>query len=416
MRISRTVLLLIPVALLVAAVLLWFRPWGPYPPAAMSNLFDHEQSVENFRNMDRIFPYREIRATAPPRPLPRAEGSLPETFEHDGETISTAEFIERTRTTGLLVLHEGRIQVEQYRLGAGPHSQLTSWSVAKTFVAALTGIALDQGHIRSLDDPVREYVEEFAETAWAEVRLRDLLRMASGIAFDERYDARFSDIQRLFYQVFLLDLPVDEVVRDLARAGEPGEAFSYISPNTQVLARVLREATGESLTDYLERELWHPLGMEHDAFWNLGRDGTELAFCCLNVTLRDYARFGQLYLQQGSWNERRILPENWVHKSTRRPEPWLEPGRADPERGYGYHLWIPGNAEAEYLANGIWGQGIWVSENHDVVIARAAADPNFKAHIGETISFMRALSTHASEQCPEEDSRSCAWKPPGQAP
>lgn len=395
MRIKSVLLWTLPVALVVAAALWWFRPWSPHSPAAMNALFQPDRAAENFRNMDRIFPYREIEAPGTVHPLPRNEGSLPESFEHDGKTVSTEEFLARTRTTGLLVLHNGEIHTEQYWQGAGRDSQLTSWSVAKTFVAALVGIAHEQGHIHSLDDPVDAYIDDFAGTAWASVSIRDLLRMASAIEFSERYGARFSDIQMLFYRVFLLGSPVDAAVRDFTLAGEPGEEFFYISPNTQVLARVLREATGERLTEYLERELWHPLGMEGDAFWSVDSRGTEVAFCCLNARLRDYARFGQLYLQQGEWNGTQLLPENWVRESTRRPEPWLGPSSAFPERGYGYHLWVPKEADGEYFANGIWGQSIWVSEPHDVVIARTAADPRFIEHMGEMISFLRALSEGA---------------------
>lgn len=387
------------VTVLAAATLWWYRPWSPWSPSTTTTLLHPDYRLQNFRQMERIFPYRMVPASSHPYQFKRGEGSLPASFEHNGRTVAVDEFLARTETTGLLVLHDGVLRHEQYFQEATNEDRFTSWSVAKTVVATLTAIAMQQGLVHSLDDKVKQYVPELDGKAWGEVPLRDLLRMSSGIAFSEIYNDQFSDINMLFYRSFLLGEPVRDVIADRPAARAPGEVFHYISPNTQILAWVLERATGKPLSDYAASALWQPLGMEQDALWSLDQSGVELGFCCLNMTLRDYAKLGQLYLQQGQWLGVQLLPESWVREATQRPEPWLAAGNGYEERGYGYHVWIPRDPQQEYFFNGVWGQTVWVSEPQRVVVAKTSVDPLFREHMAEVISFMRAVSAHvASEQ------------------
>lgn len=395
------VLALAGLGVVALGVLLWLRPGADHSPWTMLRLFHADVRAENFRSMDRVFPSRAIPASTKPQPFARLPDppALAGHYAFSGKQYALADFIERSQTTGLLVLRDGVIVHEQYRLGAKADSRFTSWSVGKSFVATLVGIALKEGAIRSLNDRVADYVPDYAGSAWANVTIRDLLRMASAIEFDERYDTQHSDIQRVLQRAYLFGTPVDDIVRNYPASADeqpPGSRFHYISVNTQVLANVLRHATGQRLTDYLYEKLWQPLGMESPASWSVDRSGNELAYCCLNATLGDYARLGQLYLQQGVWQGEPFLPADWVAESTRRPEPWLQPGAARPERGYGYHWWVPPGAQGEYFANGIWGQLVWVDEPRHVVIVRTAVDPDFEARLPETLAFMRALSGWAS--------------------
>lgn len=379
----------------MTALLLFLRPGMERSPWAMLRLFHTDVREENFRHMERIFPARELPASSTPFVFPVNKGTLPATYEFNGEQRHIGDYLTRTHSTGLLVLRDGVITHEEYRLGADAQSRFTSWSVAKSVVATLVGIAVQEGSIRSLDDKVPAYVPEYAGTAWADVRVRDLLRMASGIAFEERYDAHFSDIQRVFHKVYLLGQPIDAAVRDYPAAADeqpPGSRFHYISIDTQVLANVLRHATGKSLIDYAGEKLWQPLGMQDSALWNVDGEGTELAYCCLNTTLRDYAKLGQLYLQGGQWNGRPLLSPDWIRESTQRSEPWLAAGVATPERGYGYQWWVPPAAEGEFFANGIWGQVVWVDTRRGVVIVRTAADPDFQDNMAETIAALRGIA------------------------
>lgn len=388
--------LTVAVLLLVVAVLVMLRPGLERSPWAMLRLFHADVRVENFRHLERVFPVRELPASSNPQPFPVALQPLAPHYLFEGRTLAVADFLARSQTTSLLVLRDGVIVHEEYRLGATRDDRFTSWSVAKSVVATLVGIALREGAIGSLDDRVAQYVPDYAGTAWADVSIRDLLRMASGIAFDERYDTQFSDIQWVMQAAFLLGVPIDQTVGAYpAAAAEqpPGSRFHYISVNTQVLANVLRHATGERLADYVQSRLWEPLGVERGTSWALdGSQGMEIGYCCLNATARDYARLGQLYLQQGQWQGQALLPADWVRESTRRDEPWLQPGTALPGRGYGYHWWVPPAAEGEYFANGIWGQVVWVDEPRRVVIVKTSADPDFQANIPETIAFMRGIA------------------------
>ena len=385
--------LILLAALVCAALLWWFRPWTSFSPHNLNNLMHPDTRVENFRHMDRIFPSVPMHPSDHPVSFPRAPGRLPATFEHDGRTVSVQEFLQRSDTTGLMVLKDGVIRAEEYFQGASETSRFTSWSIAKTVVATLVAIAHGEGHIRSLDDPAKTYVPALDGKAWGEVTVRNLLRMATGIQFEELYDKPFSDIKLLFYRVFLIGTPVHDVISDLPAEGPQGERFHYISPTTQILAWVLAGAVGEPVSQYAHRALWQPLGMQDDGFWNLDNGGTELAFCCLNISVRDYAKLGQLYLQQGQWQGRQLLPAGWVHEATRRPEPWLAAGNGYPERGYGYHIWVPKDPDQEYFANGVWGQHVWISEKHNVVIVKTSVDPDFQQHMAEAISFLRAVST-----------------------
>lgn len=389
---SRRLLLASLALLLIMVAAFVFRPWSPWSPWKMNQLFWPSVRVDNFQHMDRLFPSRPLPASTQPFVFPKEERPIPESYVFNGETRQRTAFLEKTQTTGLMVLKDGVILHEEYRLGAGPASTLTSWSMAKSVVATLVGIAHQEGRIASLDDKASKYIPELQGKAYGEATVKDLLRMASGVKFDENYASKTSDISRLFYKVFIFGLPIDDAVKDLPAENKPGTTFHYKSVDSQVLAWLLRRATGKSVVAYAREKLWQPLGMQDNAFWNLDRpDGNELAYCCLNTTVRDYAKLGQLYLQQGKWQGRQILPEDWVKETTQRPEPWLAAGHGYEERGYGYHWWLPKNPDHEFFANGVWGQTIFVNENAGIVIVKTSVDPDFKANTAEMIAFMRGM-------------------------
>lgn len=370
-----------------------FRPWSPWSPWQMNQLFWASQRVENFQHMDRLFPAQPLSPSTAPFRFPRAAEplALPTTYVFEGNHRLSEAFLEKTTTTGLLILRDGMIVHEQYRRGATETSTLTSWSMAKSVVATLVAIALKEGDIRSLDDKAEKYVPELKGKAYGQATIKDLLRMASGVKFVEIYDSRFSDIQKVFYKTFIFNQPIDIAASDYPAEDTPGTRFHYKSMDTQILSWVLRRATGSSLTAYAQEKLWQPLGMQDKGFWNTDFYGNELGYCCLNITLRDYAKLGQLYLQQGQWNNTLLLPADWVHEATKRPEPWLTAGHGYPERGYGYHWWVPKNPDQEFFANGVWGQSIFVDEKTHTVIVKTSVDPDFKANTAEMIAFMRGV-------------------------
>ncbi|TVP53987.1 MAG: class C beta-lactamase-related serine hydrolase [Halomonadaceae bacterium] len=383
--------------LTLALGLLASRPWSDYSPLTMVNLFDEELREDNFRNMQRIFPYHSIRAGDQPHAFSRRQGELIETYEFAGETRTLADFMARTRTTGLLVIQDGAIVHEEYALGAQEHDRFTSWSVAKSFIGTLVGIAQQEGRLDDLDQPISDRVPALEGTGYDGVPIRHVLQMASGVDFDEIYHQQFSDINLFFWKVFVFGRQAAGIMADYASGGASGETFHYISINTQALAMLLEAIYEQPIPALIEEKLWQPLGMEGDAYWSVDRnqdDAGVIAFCCLNAQLRDYARLGQLYLQQGKWQGQQLLPPRWVQQATTPAADFLQPGASPYNyggRGYQYHWWVPEQADREYFAAGVWGQYIYVSEPANLVIVRTGADPGYHRNTDESIAVFRAI-------------------------
>jgi CubicO group peptidase (beta-lactamase class C family) len=383
--------------LALALAAYFFQPWSAHSPAAMTKLFSAETRVENHRNMKRIFPWRDIAASKQPLAFVKNEKPLREQYSFEGGNRGLDDFLSRTQTTSLLVIKNGAIVHERYMQGANETSQLTSWSMAKSFLSTLIALAIKDGMIKSLDDRADQYISELKGKPYGEVTIRQLLQMSSGIKFDETYTDQFSDINKLFYRVFLGGQSINAVVSDYEREQAPGTRFKYISADSQVLGWILARATQMPLSQYLQTRLWGPLGMESSAYWSIEREGgAEVAYCCLNATARDYAKLGQLYLDQGKWRGEQFLPEGWVKQATQPSQPFLQPA-ATPQkiRGYQYQWWVPENYDGEYFANGVWGQMIWVSEKHNTVIVKTSVDKEYRAHLAETFAVMRAISSAA---------------------
>lgn len=354
--------------------------------------------VRNFRDMTALFPSHPI--ARPPEAFTFAVEPRPldVRYGYAGREDGLDAFLERTITSGFLVVHADRIVAERYFLGAEQTSHFTSWSVAKSFVSALVGIAIDEGVIASVDDPITRYVPELRGSGYDGVPIRAVLQMSSGIRFNEDYANPLSDVNLMFIRSFLLGGSIDDVVRARQSERPSGNAFNYVSVDTQALGMLLVRATGRPLATLAEEKLWRPLGMEGDAAWITDRDGPdamEYAFCCLNAQLRDYAKLGRLYLHGGDWNGRRVVSERWVRES-------LTPGRPDLtlralytpdwDIGYQYQWWIPNGAEGEFMAIGVWGQYVYVNPAADVIIAKTSVDPEFDQHDMETLAVFRAVA------------------------
>lgn len=215
-RLGLAVLLLIVLSGISGAV--WLRS-SPY--WAGITLFSEANRVENFRTMDAVFPYREIKAEASTWEFTEAPGPLPETYTFNGETHRIDAFLDETVTTGLVVVRGGAITHEEYRLGATEAARFTSWSMAKSILSALIGIAIDEGHIVSAGDPLQRYVPTLATSGYAGVTIEQALTMSSGVRFDEDYDNPLSDVNRLFFTL-AAGMPLEEVLIDLERERPPG--------------------------------------------------------------------------------------------------------------------------------------------------------------------------------------------------
>lgn len=378
------------------AAFLWLRQ-SPY--WAGITLFADGYRVENFRAMERVFPYREVPALGRVWAFDELPQPLPSTYAFNGEVREVGAFLDRTETTGLLVVRAGTILHEEYRLGADEHSLFTSWSMAKSVLSALIGIAIEEGHISSLRDPIGLYVPGLREADYGAVPIEDALTMSSGIHFDEDYDNPLSDINMLFIRAMAMGVPVEQSIMELESIREPGTYNDYVSSDSMALGLVLEHATGMRVADYLSSRIWGPMGAEADATWSTDRTGREFALCCLNATLRDYARFGRLYLQGGVRDGQPIVPEAWVHQSLNPNAAHLQPGE-NPDSswtfGYGYQWWLPEAPQGDFLAIGVWGQYVYVYPEFDIVIVKTSADPNFDDNDHESVALFRAIAEAVS--------------------
>lgn len=382
--------------LLAGSGLLWLRS-SPY--WAGVTLFSEGHRVENFRSMDQIFPYQVISAGTSNWDLAQDARPIPETYVFEGQTKDIATFLGDTSTTGLIVLQDGTITFEDYYLGANAGSAFTSWSMAKSVLSALVGIAINEGHIQSIDDRLDRYVPALIGSGYEGVTIKQALTMSSGVGFDENYDNLMSDVNQLFFSL-AAGTPMEKTLARLERGRAPGTYNDYISSDTIALGLMLEAATGMPTDKYLESRIWQPMGAEADAFWNTGRAGPVLPFCCLNATLRDYARLGRLFLEGGARDGYQIIPVDWVTASTRPGAAHLQPGENPASSwtlGYGYHWWIPENPENEFLAIGIWGQYIYVDQVRKVVIVKTSADYDFDTRDHESIAVFRSIAGSLQE-------------------
>lgn len=380
-------------SLIAAVAFLMTRPWSSRSSWRQMRIFDPAVRVQNFRDMDGLFPTHVVHRGPAPHALEAQLRPLPATYTFRGEARPVDAFLDKTTTTGLLVLKGDTIVAERYFRGAGVDTPFTSWSVAKSIVSLLIGIARDEGKFSDLAADLAHYAPGLAGSDYGRVPLRDALTMSSGIHFSEEYFNRVSDIYTLFARVLYLREGAMHYVASRPAAAPPGTLFHYASCDTFALGLALRSAVGASLASYLQEKLWGPLGMEFDASWNAeSDDGAELAFCCVNARLRDYAKIGRLVARGGEWNGKQIVSAAWLAESFH-VDPARAPGKL-PETswGYGYQWWIPSGDRGTVLAAGVWGQFIYVDARRGVVIVKTSVDPDFEATSDETIALFDGIA------------------------
>lgn len=368
----------------------------------VSSLFTGAEQAQNFARLDEMFPTSELSPSATPWTFPSGPAlSLPAKFSYEGRDVDLKVFLEETDTSALLVLDQGALVHEEYWLTGGLDVPWLSMSVAKSFISALMGIALSEGFLDSVETPVSELVPSLVGSAYDGVPIRDVLQMSSGARWNEDYSDPQSDINR-FGRIFALGGSINEFAASLDRELEPGTFNRYNSTDTQVLGMVLVEATGRSVTSYMQEKLWEPLGAESRAFWLLDGEGMEMVFGGLNATGRDYAKLGELYRLGGTRQGIQIVPADWIEASLRTDAPHLVAGEnpaSDNRLGYGYQWWIPEGDRGEFLAIGVYNQFIYVDPTAGVVITKLSANSDYGTtdeessyREFETIEMFRAVA------------------------
>ena len=366
----------------------------------MKTLYDKDKIVYNFVNMDKIFPSRDIKVSEDPKPIKKNIQTLPETFTFEGEKKNLQEYLDYFWSDGMIVIHKDEIVYENYWLGNNESKRHISWSVAKSFISALIGIAFEEGLIDSLEDPITKYLGDFKNTGYEGVSIKDILQMSSGVQFNEDYADYDSDINR-FGRAIATGTSMRDFSRTLTKEKEPGTYMHYVSINTQVLGFLLQEVTNRSISEYLYEKIWNPLGMEDSAYFILDDVEDEFALGGLNATLRDYAKFGLLYLQKGRWGDSQILSEQWIKDSHKTDGEHLVPGERDTSSnpwGYGYQWWVPGFPDTDYTASGVYNQYIYIAPESEIVIAKTSSNYKYTSELQMSkdihIAMFRSIAQH----------------------
>jgi CubicO group peptidase (beta-lactamase class C family) len=349
----------------------------PVCPLDDANLGPDRCLVGLFSHFDEVYPARTVARAGPVHQLARAAAEPAISYAtSDGRRWDVDDFLAKNRTMGLLILKGDCILVERYQYDRTPQQRFHSQSIAKTVVAMLVGIALQDGKIRSIDELAQDYVPALADSPYGKTSLRHLLTMSSGVKYSETYQAGDDNeiLTARSYKQQSAGGP-DTLAPFAAREREvpAGTRFSYASSETVTLALALRAAVGIPLADYLSEKVWKPMGAEADASWLIDAAGFEVGFVGLNVTLRDYGRLGLLLANDGIAQDRQIVPVAWVRAMTSADASHLRFGAALEVGGYGYQTWLIDPREPYFALFGIRGQGIFVDPVSKVVAVFVAA-------------------------------------------
>lgn len=288
------------------------------------------------------------------------EVRIPENIFDKNKKIYFDNFLESKKTLAFLVIQNDTMIYEKYFNESHQASIIPSFSIAKSVTSTLIGCAIDDGYISSVEQPVTDFIPELKRNGFDKVTIRHLLQMTSGVNFKEHFD--FSNSAPVYYY----GRNMRKKLYRLTLKSEPGEKFEYASGNTELLGLALERAlVTKTITQYLQEKIWHPLGMEYDASWSIDmeKNGLEKTFCCLNARARDYAKLGRLYLNNGNWNGKQIVSENWIRESV----------KVDTSNGsewfYQYHWWLA-SQKGDYFARGMLGQYVYVNPSKNMIIVR----------------------------------------------
>jgi CubicO group peptidase (beta-lactamase class C family) len=335
---------------------------------------------------DTLFPARTIAAPTQPIQLARIASEPVVRYGFAGLDLTLDDYLNRQPVTGFLIAKDNTILVERYQYGRTDTDRLTSFSMAKSVVALLIGIAVKEGAIRSVDDLAETYVPGLKDTEYGRTPIKALLLMASGIAFSEDYANRSSDI----YTLARLTIEQDPagslaaVKQFNTRRSPPGVRFSYSSAEPVVLGLVLAAATKRTVSDYAADKLWQPLGAEADATWIIDATGQEVTFAYVNAVLRDWARLGLMLANRGNWQGKRVVPEDWLTASAANALP-----TESPLEKYGYQIWYSADTR-RFSLRGLRGQYVLVDPDLKLVLVQTALSGGLPEFI-ELLALWNAL-------------------------
>jgi CubicO group peptidase (beta-lactamase class C family) len=368
------------------------EPFDPALPNPKNMLtWDQDARVIGFRNSYRLYEGDVFSPKgAKPFPLPDANKKLPAIqYSMNGVNYNIDNYLTNQSATGLLILKDGKVVYEYYGKDNTPRTLWTSRSVAKSVVSVLVGVAIKEGKIKSIDDPITTYVPELKGTAWDGVTLHQLIQHTSGVAWDENYASADSDFSHMT-QCEAKPAPYNcvlNLVKSVKRKPgvKPGEVWSYNTGGAWLVGRVLENATGMTIAQYLETRVWSRYGMEQPGVWHaLVKDKVDMGGHGFNASLRDWGRFGQFVMTGGQLPDgEKLLPDDWIARSTHWTKAKGSVTNFAPEGQYGYQWWFnapapdanvepkkTGTSNQTFWALGIFGQTIAINPAEHLVMVQ----------------------------------------------
>lgn len=365
-------------------------------PADKDILFwTDDQRDKAFRIMDSLVDSNVIKAGNASKPLEFGAAMGPQ-FEVAGQMLTIDDYMDQQRLAGLMILQDGKLRLEEYRREFAKDDRWTSFSVAKSLVSTMVGAAINDGYIKTLSDPLTDYIPELTGSGYDGVTVEQLLTMTSGVKWNEDYADPQSDVA-LFNNTQPegeLD-PIVVYMRGLEREAEPGSRWQYNTGETNLIGVLVARATDRTISEYLSEKIWTPYGMSQDAEWLLNDGGKEIGGCCISATIRDYALFGQFVLDGGQINGKAVVPDGWFEKAGVKQADIAAPGA-----GYGYQWWT--FDDGSFAAQGIFGQGIFIDPKRQLVIASNGNWPEASpiAQKEQRNAFYRAVQSSIDRETP----------------
>lgn len=338
--------------------------------------WNQAQREEWFRRMYKLFPADRIAHGTHVCPLPQGKVLTP---RWPDASMTLRKYMQTYHLAGVMVLQDGQIRLQRYALGFRPSQRWTSFSMAKSFTSILLGVALRQGYVHSIDDAVVTYIPELRVGPYADVTVRQLLTMTSGVRWDENYADPKSDVAQVGLGPCHDNQPhALSYATRLLREWPAGTHWNYNTVETDLLGILVQRATHRSLATYLSETIWAPYGMESDAYWLKDEcDGSTIGGSGVSATLADYARMGQFMLDGGCVSGKPVIADVWMHDALNVLEKTYSPWS-----GYGYLWWT--RSDGSYSASGIFGQMIYVDPNRRMVIVQVGAWPEaYNLALGE---------------------------------
>ena len=350
--------------------------------------------AEVFSNWQTVSEQVDLKASANPRHYQRELTDLKSiTYQYNGKTYTAEDYFSKAKLTGLMVLTDNKVVVENYDQGIDQATTYHLWSASKSFTATVVAIAVQEGKIASLNDRVDQYAPQFKGTAYGETPIKHVLMMSSGIDFFHHQGK--PNRTHMYFDIMILKKNFDQWIAELSRRTASGTDFNYIATDTHVLSRVVEGAYNKPYIDVVQEKLWSPGGFSSDAQWGIDSAGNPMGHCCLSVTLQDFAHLGQIYLEDLVFEGKTVVNDDWLdmvqHAQGSFQEPWIAQNGQYID-GYSLQWWLPVDYDQEFIARGASGQYLYVNKKHNYIVAQFSSRGNVSTK--EEISFYRAVGKH----------------------